>query len=116
MAPPSATPSDVFCCLLCPVPLRLPLRSPAAVVAGGIILAVLVGYVASAAFLGLNSNFIMNPAVAMMLQIFPTAGENFGEILGGICQALSIYAILPMIGGVLGFYLSDFTSKLSGEE
>ena len=51
-----------------------------------------------------------------MMQIFPTAGESFGEILGGICQALSIYAVFPMIGGVIGFYLSDFTSKLSGEE
>ena len=87
-----------------------------AVVAGGTILAILIGYVVSAAFLGLNNSFIMNPAAAMMLQIFPTSGENFGQILGGICQALSLYAIIPMIGGVVGFYLSDFTSKLSGEE
>lgn len=85
----------------------------AAVVAGGIALAVLVGYVVSAAFLSLSSNFVFNPAVALMMQIFPTAGENFGEILGGICQALSIYAIIPMIGGVVGFYLSDFAKKLS---
>ncbi|MBR3230483.1 aquaporin [Candidatus Saccharibacteria bacterium] len=88
----------------------------AVVVAGGIALAYLVGYVASAGFLGLNNNFIMNPAIALMLKIFPTAGENFGEIFGGICQALSIYAIFPMIGGVVGFYLSEFTSKLSNEE
>jgi len=88
----------------------------AAVIAGGMALAVLIGYVVSAAFLGINSNFIFNPAVALMMQIFPTAGENFGEILGGICQALSVYALFPMIGGVVGFYLSDFTSKLSGEE
>ena len=87
----------------------------AAVIAGGITLAVLVGYVVSAAFLNLNSNFIFNPAIALMMQIFPTAGESFGEILGGICQALSIYALFPMIGGVIGFYLSDFTSKLSSE-
>ena len=85
----------------------------AAVVAGGMALAVLVGYVASAAFLGLNSNFVFNPSVALMMQIFPTAGENFGEILGGICQALSIYVLIPMIGGVVGFYLSDFAKKLS---
>ena len=87
----------------------------AAVVTGGMALAVVVGYVVSAAFLGANNNFIFNPAVAMMLQIFPTAGESFGEVLGGICQALSVYAIFPMIGGVIGFYLSDFTAKLSGE-
>ncbi len=88
----------------------------AAVVTGGIALAVVISYVTSAAFLGLNNNFILNPAVALMLQIFPTAGESFGEVLGGICQALSVYALFPMIGGVIGFYLSDFTSKLSGEE
>lgn len=85
----------------------------AAVVAGGIALAVLIGYVVSAAFLGLNSNFIFNPAVALMMQIFPQAGESFGEIFGGICQALSIYVLIPMIGGVIGFYLSDFANKLS---
>ena len=87
-----------------------------ATVAGGMILAVLIGYIVSAAFLSLSNNFIFNPAAALMLQIFPTAGENFGEILGGVCQALSIFALLPMIGGVVGFYLSDFMSKLSAEE
>ena len=87
-----------------------------AVVAGGTILAIVIGYVVSAAFLGANNSFIMNPAVAMMLQIFPSSGDDFGQILGGICQALSLYAIIPMIGGAVGFYLSDFTSKLSNEE
>ena len=48
-----------------------------------------------------------------MLHIFPESGENFGEILGGICQALSAYAILPMVGGVIGFYISDFMKKLT---
>lgn len=85
----------------------------ASVIAGGMAVAVLIGYVASAAFLGLNNNFVFNPAAAVMMQIFPTTGENFGEILGGICQALSIYALLPMVGGVIGFYLSDFAKKLS---
>lgn len=88
----------------------------AVTVTGGIVLAILVGYVVSAAFLGLNNNFIYNPALAMMLQIFPTSGDDFAQILGGICQALSAYAIIPMIAGVIGFYLSDFTSRLSGEE
>lgn len=87
----------------------------AAIVTGGIMLALIVGFVASAGYLGLNNNLSLNPAIAMMLQIFPTTGGSFGEILGGICQALSIYAIFPMIGGVIGFYLSDFTSRLSDE-
>ena len=87
----------------------------AAIVAGGLALAILTGYVTSKAYLGLDSNFVYNPAAALMLQIFPTAGENFGEILGGIMQALSMYAIIPMIAGVAGFYISDVTSRLSGE-
>ena len=84
---------------------------------GGMIFAVFIGYIVSAAFFeNLTGNFTFNPAVALMLQIFPTAGEGFGEILGGVCQALTIYALFPMLGGVIGFYLSDFTSKLSGED
>ena len=88
----------------------------AATVAGGLCMAVLIGYVVSAAFLGLSSNFIFNPAMAMMYQIFPTVGESFGEVFGGIMQALSAYALIPMIGGVVGFYIADFAGKLSGEE
>ena len=87
-----------------------------ATVAGGVILATFIGVLVSAVFFGLNNNFVFNPATALMFQIFPTAGENFGEILGGVCQALSIYVLFPAIGGVLGFYLSDFASKLSSEE
>lgn len=88
----------------------------AAVAAGGICAAILVGFVVSAAFVGLSENFIFNPAIALMYQIFPTAGENFGEIFGGICSALATYALFPMIGGVIGFYLSDFAAKLVGKE
>ncbi|MBR2839797.1 aquaporin [Candidatus Saccharibacteria bacterium] len=88
----------------------------AVTVAGGIAAAVVLGYVVSAAFLSLNNNFIYNPALAMMLQIFPTSGDSFGEIFGGICQALSAYALIPMLGGVAGFYLADFTSRLASED
>lgn len=88
----------------------------AATVAGGIVLAMLVGFVVSAAFHNVQNNFLYNPAAALMFQIFPSSGENFGEIFGGICQALSVYAFLPMIGGIVGFYVSDFVGKLSGEE
>ena len=87
----------------------------AAVVAGGLALATSLGFAVSYFFFGASSNFVFNPSTALMLQIFPTAGENFGEILGGIMQALSCYAIIPMIAGVIGFYLSDVTSRLSGE-
>jgi hypothetical protein len=88
----------------------------AATTAGGIVLAMLIGFVVSAAFVGVQNNFVYNPAAALMFQIFPDSGDSFGAVLGGICQALSVYALLPMIGGVVGFYLSDFMGKLSGEE
>ena len=86
-----------------------------AVIAGGLAIAVVIGYVVSAAFFSLSSNFIMNPAAALMFQIFPTSGDDFGAIMGGICQALAAYALFPAIGGVIGFYLSDFVAKLSSE-
>lgn len=87
----------------------------AAVVAGGFALAFVAGFILSV-FAGISNNFILNPAAALMFKIFPESGENFGVILGGICQALSVYALLPMVGGVVGFYLSDFMGKLSEEE
>jgi hypothetical protein len=87
-----------------------------AVIAGGIVLAIVVSYVISAAFFGLQGNFALNPAVALMFQIFPTTGENFGEIMSGVGAALAIYALFPMLGGVIGMYISDFASKLNGEE
>ncbi|MBR2726062.1 aquaporin [Candidatus Saccharibacteria bacterium] len=87
-----------------------------AITAGSIVLAFIVGYVISAAFLGASNNFVMNPAIAMMLQVFPTSGADFGEIFGGIMQALSLYALLPMCAGIVGFYLSDFTARLVNED
>lgn len=87
-----------------------------AIIGGGITLAIVVSYVVSAAFFGLNGNFALNPAVALMFQIFPTTGGDFGEIISGIGAALAIYALFPMIGGVIGMYISDFAAKLSGEE
>lgn len=87
-----------------------------ATVAGGIIFAFFLGYIISGAFIGVQNNFAMNPAIALMGQIFPTAGDNFGEIFGGICQALAVFVLFPSLGGVLGFYLSDFAGKLTEEE
>lgn len=86
----------------------------AAVVAGGLITAVMAALLFSS-YAGLSENFILNPAVAIMYKIFPTEG-NFGELLQGIVVALVTYIIFPMIGGVLGFFLSDFSSVLSEEE
>ncbi len=85
-----------------------------AVVAGGVAVATMIGFVVSVAFFSLQNNFVFNPASALMMGIFPTTGESFGEVFGGIMQALSIYAIIPMLGGIAGFCISDITARLSG--
>lgn len=82
----------------------------------GFTVALLIAIVVSSNFVSLQNNFMMNPAVAMMYQIFPTTGETFGAIFGEICLALVTYVIFPMLGGVIGFYLSEIASRLSGEE
>ena len=87
----------------------------AAVVGGGVAFAVLIAIVISSNFLGLQNNFILNPAIAIMYQILPTTGDNFGQLLGDIALALVTYVIFPMLGGALGFGIADVASRLSGE-
>ena len=86
------------------------------VVGTGLAVTIIYVYIISQSYFGLSNNFMMNPAMALMYQILPSAGDNFGEIMGGIFQALAIYAVFPMVGGVIGFYIADFTSRLSGEK
>lgn len=88
----------------------------AAIVAGGLALAVLFCVVISSNYVGLNNNFALNPAVAIMEQIFPTVSDNFGELMGEVAKAALTYIIVPMAGAVIGFYLADASKKLAGEE
>lgn len=69
----------------------------------------------SSSFLALQNNFMVNPAVALMYQILPTSGENFGEIFGQTMLSLCTYCIFPMVGAVVGFAISDIAQKLTGE-
>lgn len=87
----------------------------ATVIGCGIMVAVVFAVVVSGYF-KLQSNFILNPAVALMYQVLPNGGSGFGEIIGKIFQALTAYAIFPMLGGAIGFYLSDLSSFLAEEE
>lgn len=87
----------------------------AAVVGAGVSFAVLLAIVISSNFLGLQNNFILNPAVAIMYQIIPSAGDSFGQLFGDIALALTTYVVFPMLGGVLGFWIADFSAKLSGQ-
>ena len=87
----------------------------AVIAAGGTAIAILLVYVITANFYGLDGTFMLNPAVALMHQILPQSADNVGELLGGIGLALVTYVIFPMIGGALGSYLSD-TSQILAED
>ncbi|MBP5512461.1 aquaporin [Candidatus Saccharibacteria bacterium] len=88
----------------------------AALVAGGLTLAILFSVVISSQYVGLNNNFALNPAAALMEQIFPTVSDNFGELMGDVAKAALTYIIVPMLGSVIGFALADASKKLAGEE
>jgi len=97
--------------------LKFARRSPltfALVVTGSMTLAVIFGIVISQSYFGMENNFIFNPVAALMYQILPTAADNIGELAQLAGLAIAAYVIVPMIGGIIGFYLSDFMTKLSG--
>lgn len=87
----------------------------AAIVATGACVALLFAIVVSSNFVALQNNFVMNPAVALMYQILPTSGDSFGAVLGGVALALVTYWIFPVLGGIIGFAISDVAGKLAGE-
>ena len=85
-------------------------------VTSAITLAIIVGIVVSQNFFEFTeTTFIYNPAVALMYQILPSAADSFGQLVGNACLALLAYAVFPMIGGVIGFCISDIASKFNGE-
>lgn len=88
----------------------------AAVAAGGVLAATVVVYLVLYNYFGLTGTFMMNPAIALMYQILPTSADTVGELLLEIGKALFTYVLFPMVGGVLGFYLSDVSSQLADEQ
>ncbi len=89
----------------------------AAVVASGVFVAMLFAVVTCNNFLGTQENvFIMNPAVAFMYGLLPSSAEGFDSLMGQLMPMLVTYVIFPVLGGVLGFYISDIANKLSGKE
>jgi glycerol uptake facilitator-like aquaporin len=93
----------------------------AALVAGGLALATLVCVVISMRYTalydgGLNPNFELNPAIAIMEQIFPTTANDVGSLFGDIALAALTFIIVPMLGSVVGFAAADASKKLAGED
>lgn len=98
--------------------LRFARKSPltfAFTMASGITLAFIFGIVIAQGFFMMQTSFIFNPVAALMYQILPTAAENFGELAQLAGLAAAAYIIFPIIGGIVGFYLSDITTRLVGE-
>ena len=88
----------------------------AAIVAGGLTLAILFSVVISSNYVGLQNNFVLNPAIAIMEQIFPTVADDAGKLMGDVALAALTYIIVPMVGAVIGFAAADASKKLAGEE
>ena len=91
----------------------------AATVACGIFTAMLFAVVISNSFFGVRDQniFIMNPAISFIYGLLPTSVEGgFDGLMSALMPMLVTYVIFPVLGGVIGFYLSDFASKLSGKE
>ena len=85
-------------------------------VAGGIVFAFLTSIIISSNFAGLENNFALNPAIALMYQILPTTGTEISEILSDVAIALSAHVVFPILGGILGAYISDIMSVFNKEK
>lgn len=82
-------------------------------VASGITLAVIFGLIISQSYFGLSNSFAFNPVVSLMYQILPTSAEGFGELAQLAGLALAAYVLVPIVGGIIGFFVADIASRLS---
>lgn len=83
-------------------------------VASSIVLTYLLSVVISQNFFGLTESIVFNPASALMYGVLPTTAENFGALASSAGLALAVYVLVPVIGGIVGFYLSDLAARLAG--
>jgi glycerol uptake facilitator-like aquaporin len=90
----------------------------AATVATGVFIAMLFAVVISSTYLGIQQEniFIMNPAVSFIYGLLPASAEGFDALMNALMPMLVSYVAFPILGGIVGFYLSDFATKLSGKE
>ena len=80
-------------------------------VTGGLTFAIIFGIIVSQSFYEMSNAFVFNPAVALVYQIFPSAGT-----FGAFAQVVFAYILLPLLGGAIGFYIADVASRLAGEK
>ena len=80
------------------------------------VLAVLFAIVMSSNFFKISNNFILNPAVAIMYQIFPTSAENFGTLISKVGLEILVFILAPIVASVLAFFIGDIATTLAGED
>ena len=87
------------------------------VASAGVFLALLLCVVICSNFFYTNENiFILNPAIAFVYGLFPASAEGFDALMQALMPMMVTYVVFPVLGGIIGFYVSDFASKLSGHE
>lgn len=86
-------------------------------VAAGVFIAMIIAVVVNSNFFMIQNNtFVLNPAVGMFYGVFPSSADGFDSLMSTLMPMFVTYVILPVIGGVLGFYLSDFATILEGKD
>ena len=85
--------------------------------ATGMFVAMLLAVVINSNFFMQQGNtFILNPAIGMIYGIFPTSADGFDALMSVLAPMFVAYVIFPVLGGILGFFLSDFATMAENED
>lgn len=84
----------------------------------GVFTAILFALTLTMNYLGISQEYtyVLNPASAVVYGLFPSNAEGFDALMQALMPMLVSYVIFPIIGGIVGFYVSDLAGKLSGEK
>lgn len=73
----------------------------------------LFGWLIAYGYYGVQYGCVFNPVVALMYRIIPTALDTESNAFAIAGFGILAYVVVPIIGGIIGFYLSDVTTRLS---
>jgi len=75
----------------------------------------LLGIIISSNFYMVDGVLVFNPAAALMYGLFPTMEDGFGAWISAGGLSVLAYVVVPMIGGVIGFFVSDLATRMVGD-
>ena len=85
--------------------------------AAGLFIAMLLAVIINSNFFMQQGNtFILNPAIGMIYGIFPASAEGFDALMNALMPMVVAYIVFPVLGGIIGFFLSDFATLSQGED